>query len=241
MSETRRQRFRKATIEEIKSIASELITKKGTPEISMRTIARRMELTAPALYRYFKSRDDLVSALALDSIDALCHSLETARDTCPEEDIAGQLYETFMAWRQWALSNPGKYILFAGSPNPGYQPSWEELNHASRGISDVFMELYAVAWKKGVLILPQEFCELPMNYRQQLEGLKKMRGYNFPIELVHMMLYLWSFSHGLFSFEIAGRMKPLIENPCHLYRFYILAELKRFGLIPRDPSPCQES
>jgi AcrR family transcriptional regulator len=218
-----------------------MIAEKGIPDISLRAIARRMGMTAPALYRYFQSRDDLVTALALESMEALRLALEKARDTRPEDDIAGQLFETFMAWREWAMANPAGYFLFAGGPIPGYRIPWEKLDHASRRISFVFMELYAVAWKEELLTLPQEYSDLTSNYRQQLEDLKKRRGYEFPLELVHMMLYLWGLVHGLISFEIAGRMKPLIKHPCHVFRLQILAELKRFGLVPRDPSPCQET
>ncbi len=88
---TRRERVRAATIDEIKEIARRHIAEKGAAALSLRAIAREMGMTSPALYRYFASRDDLVTALIVDAYNSLADALEAARDACEEADHAGRL------------------------------------------------------------------------------------------------------------------------------------------------------
>ena len=74
----RRERVRQATVEEIKAVARAQMAAEGTAGVTLRAIAREMGMTAPALYRYFGSRDDLVTALVTDAYDALADAMEAA-------------------------------------------------------------------------------------------------------------------------------------------------------------------
>lgn len=234
MALNRRERVRAATINEIKELAADQISKKGNAEISLRAIAKQMGMTAPALYRYFKSRDELITAIVIDSMYAMKKALEDARDKAASDDIAGKIFEVFMAWRNWALANPIPYSLFSGNPLPGYKPPWDKLNPISILVSKVVMDLYIEAWEQGKLSVPPEYKDLPKDYRHQLEALKKNRGYQLPIEVVHLSLYGWGLIHGLISLEAAERWKPLIEDPYQVFRFQVIVELKRFGLVPKS-------
>ena len=57
---TRRDRLRAATIEEIIATARRLLVTNGPEAVSLRAIAREMGMTAPGLYRYFGSHEELV-------------------------------------------------------------------------------------------------------------------------------------------------------------------------------------
>ena len=57
---SRRDRLRAATIEEIIQTARQLLVKNGPEAVSLRAIAREMGMTAPGLYRYFGSHEELV-------------------------------------------------------------------------------------------------------------------------------------------------------------------------------------
>ena len=57
---TRRDRLRAATIEEIIATARRLLVTSGPEAVSLRAIAREMGMTAPGLYRYFGSHEELV-------------------------------------------------------------------------------------------------------------------------------------------------------------------------------------
>ena len=56
---SRRDRLRAATIDEIIQTARQLLVKDGPEAVSLRAIAREMGMTAPGLYRYFGSYEEL--------------------------------------------------------------------------------------------------------------------------------------------------------------------------------------
>ena len=60
---SRRDRLRAATIDEIIQTARQLLVKDGPEGVSLRAIAREMGMTAPGLYRYFGSYEELVRHL----------------------------------------------------------------------------------------------------------------------------------------------------------------------------------
>ena len=52
--------------------------------MSLRAVARELGMVSFALYRYFPSRDDLLTALIVDAYDAIGEAAETAiADECP--------------------------------------------------------------------------------------------------------------------------------------------------------------
>ena len=57
---SRRDRLRAATIEEIIATARRLLVDNGPEAVSLRAIAREMGMTAPGLYRYFGSHEELI-------------------------------------------------------------------------------------------------------------------------------------------------------------------------------------
>jgi AcrR family transcriptional regulator len=128
MPPTRRERLRAATTSEIKQIARQQMAQKGAAALSLRAIAREMGMTSPALYRYFASRDDLVTALIVDAYNSLADALEAARHGCPPTDHKQRLLEMGLAYRNWAISHAQDYTLIFGTPwlrsaNRNHHPS----------------------------------------------------------------------------------------------------------------------
>ena len=56
----RRDRVRAETTGEIKQTARQILVEQGPEAVTLRAIAREMGMTAPALYRYFGSHEDLI-------------------------------------------------------------------------------------------------------------------------------------------------------------------------------------
>ena len=74
----------------------------GSAGVNLRSIAREMGMTAPALYRYFASRDDLVTALVTDAYDALADAMEAAVDAAgPGAVTPSGVRAAFGAFRDW--------------------------------------------------------------------------------------------------------------------------------------------
>src|SRR5215210_2986993 len=125
MNPSRREQKRTAALEEIRSTAWKQIGEMGAGSLSLRAIAREMGMTAPALYRFYKDRDALVTALLIDAFTAFSDALEAGRDAHPSENYAGRFRAMCKAYFQWAAENPQRYALLFGTPIPGYLFSQE--------------------------------------------------------------------------------------------------------------------
>src|SRR3954467_10049127 len=76
---SRRDRVRADTVREIKQTARRVLVERGEEGLALRAVARAMGMTAPGLYRYFDSREDLVEHVVADLYDGLLLHLEDAR------------------------------------------------------------------------------------------------------------------------------------------------------------------
>jgi AcrR family transcriptional regulator len=116
---TRRERVRAATIEEIKATALRMLREHGA-DLRFADIARDMGMTAPALYRYFSDRDELLSALMVDGFHEMQEALTTALDAADPGDLAGRVRAAATAYREFAKADPSRFSLLFGLPNPDF-------------------------------------------------------------------------------------------------------------------------
>ncbi len=121
MASSRRERLHEATREEIKMIARQQMAAQGPASISMRGIAAQMGMSAPFLYHYYQSRDELVTALIVDAYTLLAESLEQADASHSSQDLADRALAILLAHRKWAVTHPIDYALIFGNPIPGYR------------------------------------------------------------------------------------------------------------------------
>src|SRR4051794_35102540 len=128
---SRRQRQRDATVEEIKSVARDLMAREGTSSLNVRAVAREMGMTASALYRYFSNRDAILTALIRDAYDAVGEAVENALAQAPRDRSATAVLAGLHAFRRWALDHPQEYGLIYGTPVPGYEAPPEETEEAA--------------------------------------------------------------------------------------------------------------
>jgi len=119
-SPRRRERVRAATIDEIKQTALSLMRQQATTDVRFADIARSMGLTAPALYRYFADRDELLTAMIVDAYEDLAAALGDAVGAVAPGDVWGQLAALAQAYRVWACRDPAQFALIFGMPVPGY-------------------------------------------------------------------------------------------------------------------------
>jgi AcrR family transcriptional regulator len=77
-------------------------------------------MASSALYRYFKSRDELLTRLIIDAYDSLGAAAETSEASVDRNDLAGRFTAVCVAVRAWALAHPNEYAVIYGSPVPGY-------------------------------------------------------------------------------------------------------------------------
>jgi AcrR family transcriptional regulator len=127
---TARERVRAELTAEITEAARRQLAEVGAAALSLRAVARELGMASSALYRYFPSRDDLLTRLIIDGYDALGEAAETADD--PTAPPAERWLAICRAVRGWALDHPHEYALLYGSPVPGYQAPRDTVPAASR-------------------------------------------------------------------------------------------------------------
>ncbi|MGH1564799.1 TetR/AcrR family transcriptional regulator [Mumia sp. DW29H23] len=110
---TRRDQQRQATLDEIVRTARTQLVE--THEISLRAVAQGMGMTAPALYRYVSSLEDLTLRVAARVYDDLLDRLE-ATAAPYAGDPAAQLVAGAAAFRQWSLAHPEEFGLTFANP-----------------------------------------------------------------------------------------------------------------------------
>ncbi len=129
---TARDRARAELSQEIKEEARRQLAAEGAQRLSLRAVARALGMASSALYRYFPSRDDLLTALIIDAYDALGAAAEQADGALPRADARGRWRACCAAVRGWALAHPHEYALIYGSPVPGYVAPRETVTPAAR-------------------------------------------------------------------------------------------------------------
>src|SRR6185503_20142205 len=145
MAATRRVRIRTETIAEIKKAAWAELQDFGVQDLSLRGVARRLGMAPSALYRYFESRDELLTALIIEAYSALGAELErhyrraSKRRGATAHDVFLQVAR---AYRKWALSHLLEYRLIFGTSIPGYTGT-EQTTEASMRSSGVLLRIMA--------------------------------------------------------------------------------------------------
>jgi AcrR family transcriptional regulator len=110
-----------------------------TPDASTRTTVcpgpgspssrlRSRSVSGPALYRYFKNRDALMTALVKDAYDDVADALVDAPSLAH-------------AYRAWALAQPHRYRLLFSAPFPGYDPHQPQLVAAAQRSMDLLLKV----------------------------------------------------------------------------------------------------
>lgn len=227
---TRRERVRQAAIQEIKSTAWEIINEQGTADVTIHGIAKRMGMTPPAFYSYFKNRDELMQGLVLDSYDSYHQALKTARDSVPKEHIGRQIMAIYTGYREWAVTNPVSFGLFAGREVPGFNPPEKKIIQKAETSIKIFIVAYQNAWQQGLLKIPAHASPLPEAYRTQLSTYKSLFETQIPEELLDIIIHIGCLSHGIISMEISGRHQHLIKDLSQLYLHQISNELRQIGI-----------
>jgi len=136
-----RERFRWQLIGEAKQVALRQLAAGGPTAVSINAIAKELGMSGPALYRYFDSRDALMTALITDAYNDLAAALRAASAKTSAAPVAA----VATAYRVWALEEPHRYRLLFAAPLMGYDAHQSELVNAAQGAMDVLSEIVSSA------------------------------------------------------------------------------------------------
>lgn len=122
---------RAETIARIKELALAQLADAGAAALSLRAVARELDLVSSAIYRYYASRDELITALIIDAYDDLAAAIEVAVDH-PRRSARRRFVDGCAAMRAWARAEPHRWALVYGSSIPGYAAPQDTIAPAGR-------------------------------------------------------------------------------------------------------------
>jgi AcrR family transcriptional regulator len=221
-----------ATRERMVQAARQLVA--GGAPLTLRAVARELGVTAPALYRYAASHEDLVLMVAL-AIDAdAARRLVEASDAQPDDDPAAQLIASAVAFRRWALENRSEFALVF--TNVDVSCVQELQQQAATGLH--FSELFGQVWAKYRFPVPA-YDDLDPGLAEILRApLVPADLSQFPDELRGLIWLLersWAALYGTVTLEVYGHIDPRIVEQGHLFRAMIADQAPRLGLAAELP------
>ncbi len=196
---------------QIKDTARSHLAETGAPGLSLRAVARELGMVSSALYRYFPSRDELLTALIIDAYDSVGAAAEAADAAVRRSDGRGRFRATGRAIRSWARANPHEYALVYGSPVPGYAAPEDTIGPATRAPL-VLMRLLADASAAGRVTEPDHQPGLPASVRSDLARLAADAGLEIPPPALARGVLAWTALFGAVSFELFGQFVNVIDD-----------------------------
>src|SRR5260370_25411581 len=124
---TMRERYRAQVRHEVKQAALDQLAQSGPAGVSVSAIGKQLGVSGPALYRYFASRDDLLTELVIDAYHDLADALRAAAGHEPDQEPRARFEALVRAYRSWALAQPHRYRLLVRPPLPGYDAHAQRL------------------------------------------------------------------------------------------------------------------
>ncbi|WP_432985752.1 TetR/AcrR family transcriptional regulator [Dactylosporangium sp. CA-233914] len=222
-----RARVRAEMTDEIKEVARRYLATDGA-NLSLRAVARDLGMVSSAIYRYFPSRDDLLTALILDAYNDLGGCAEQAVSAVPVDAHATRWLTLAAAIRDWAVAHPHEYALIYGSPVPGYQAPEATVAAATRAVAVLGQILQAAArddaLERNDDLLPPEASV------EDLDRIRALIAPDVPRTVLARALSSWVALFGQVSFEIFGQLRNAINHPAEFFEHQMRAQARYIGL-----------
>ena len=217
---TRRSDRRTATVAEIKDAAWAEIQVSGSVDCSLRAVARRLGMAPSALYRYFASRDDLLTALIVDAFDDLATTLATAYEDAKvaiRPDEPGEVFASVAGrYRRWALADPLRYRLIFGSPVGGYVGT-EATTAASLRSSQVMLDMMVDLVAADALDVDRLDGRLSADLERRLDRWSGALPRPLPPVALAVALDCYAALHGAIQLEVNGHLPPAVQGDEELF------------------------
>lgn len=216
-AKTARQRAREEITEEILAAARARLTSHGPGELSLRAVARDVGMVSSAVYRYFSSRDELLTALLIEGYDALGEAVEHAdRSVEDRADLHQRWLAACRAIRTWSIEHPGDYALLYGSPVPGYAAPQDTIGPATRVVI-VLIAIVIDAHTAGAAspVAPSSApADAGSTVAAAMEFVQAQDDLEVPFdpEIAVRTLMAWTTIFGTVSFELFGHLVGSVSD-----------------------------
>ncbi len=228
-----RDRVQEELTGEIIEIARRQLAVVGAAGLSLRAVARDMGMASSAIYRYFPSRDNLLTRLIIEGYTALGQAITEADAARARDDYVGRFRVVCCAVRRWALAHPHEYALLYGSPVPGYQAPTTTVGPASRG-ARVYGAIVVDAHGAGALVPVQAGPPMSAAVFADMDRLRADVMCAVPHEIVSRALTAWVHLFGAVGFEVFGQFNNVIADQDEYFE-HTVHSLAQFVGLPIQP------
>ncbi|WP_194911367.1 TetR/AcrR family transcriptional regulator [Catenulispora rubra] len=231
-----RARVRAEMISEIKKVALDHLTRDGAA-LSLRAVARDMGMVSSAVYRYFPSRDELLTALIIDAYTSLGEAVEKADGDVDRRDAyLSRWFAVCHTIRRWAIARPAEYALIYGSPIPGYLAPDETIEPGSWAVV-AMARCVAEAEAAGKLDSPERTGVFPATedaaYAEELRAVAVGMGFNEDSHVIERVLSAVTQVFGAVNFEVFGRLNRVFSERGEWFDRQVRELAVGMGLVPR--------
>ena len=210
MTTTARARVRAEITGEIKAVARRHLAEEGAAALSLRAVARELGMASSAVYRYFPSRDALLTALIVDAFSAVADAAEAADASRPREDLEGRWVAVALGVRAWARAHPHEYALVYGTPVPGYAAPQDTVDPAQR-VNLVGIGIVVDGVARGA-VAPGPPLDLPGGVAADFEALRAAVAPGVPDAVLSRGLLVWTQLFGGIGYELFGHLQNGIHD-----------------------------
>jgi AcrR family transcriptional regulator len=227
---SRRDRVRAATTQEILQTARHLLVEQGVAAISLRAIAREMGMTAPALYRYFASHEELLRHVVGDIFTELASHVRTAIDTAadamggqvpPDELMAVKLIAGCREFRAWALGHVPEFEMIFGSPLPGLSLDHDDpVAECGYQFGQVFLDLFGNLYRRKPFSIPED-ADIDPTLRSQIVRYRDLVGTDLPLGALLAFLRCWVLLYGMVALEVGGHLQFALDDASPMFELML--------------------
>jgi AcrR family transcriptional regulator len=245
---SRRDRLRAATTQEIIQTARRLLVQQGAEAVSLRAIAREMGMTAPALYRYFGSHEELLRHVVADIFTEIAQHVRGAVDAAgdasdPAADQASVMAIKMIAgakeFRAWARQHVPEFSMLFGSPIPGleylHEMHKDPTVDCGYQFGQVFLDLFSGLYERRPFPVPAD-DEIQAGLADQLIRYRELTGTDLPLGVLQTFLRCWVLLYGTVSLEVFGHLQFALDDASPMFELMLTDMAALVGL--RYPLPA---
>ena len=206
---TSRVQAREELVAEITRTARRHLVRDGAAGLSLRAVARDLGMVSSAVYRYFPSRDDLLTALIIDAYDAFGAAAERADAAVPRGDLMGRWMAVARAAYRWSGRHSAEFALIFGSPVPGYRAPSDTVGPATR-FTTVLLRILEDAHAAGLAPPVHEPVSAPV--LRDLQRLRSEQSLGIEPEWLAAAIRAWTGLVGLITFIRFGHLHNVVRD-----------------------------
>ena len=205
--------------------ASKRLAEDGANELSFRAVARDVGMVSSAVYRYFASRDELLTALIIEAYDSLGDHIEANVASTSGRPAAARWVDAALAIRSWALAHPNDYALIYGTPIPGYAAPDDTVASGTR-VSQALVRIV----READQLEPIADRPVEPSLSESFSALRTELDVDVDDATTLAIITAWSQLFGLLTFELFGQTRNFVSDDEALFRVAATSMAASIGL-----------